>query len=92
MTMNQQTRNELITRRDNFQAALDQLNTVYLDAITTAGTEEYSFNSGDGSQRLKHRDPASLFKQIRELQAQIDHINKILNGTGIVHTKVRRIL
>jgi hypothetical protein len=63
-----------------------QLDALYASMLTgsTKDIEEYSFNSGDGSQRAIHRDLSDIQKAIDIIERKIEHWYSRLRGRGIV--------
>ena len=66
--------------------------TVAQTALTSAlvEIEEYRFDSGVGSQRVRYRDPNKIQKTISHLEAQIDNLERRLTGKGISALNLRR--
>jgi len=72
----------------NLQAALVIANASYLEALNPA--QDYRVDTGEGSQRVKRRDPTGLLNSITSIQRQIDYWTRKLNGTGITRMNLRR--
>jgi len=70
------------------EAALAGLDAAYTDAQTKI--KEYRFDSGEGSQRVMHRDLAEFSRQIAVLESEIDALYRRLDGTGVVNMGLRR--
>ena len=68
--------------------ALTAAEAAYLAALTEI--EEYRFDSGVGSQRIKYRDLGKLQKAIKHIEAQIDWLQRRLTGKGISALNLRR--
>ncbi len=77
--------NAIIT---NLEAALAVAWASYTETLNPA--QDYRIDTGEGSQRVKRRDPTEMFNQIQALQRQIDYWNAKLNGTGIKKMNLRR--
>jgi hypothetical protein len=79
---------ELQTRLEKKQAQLDALN----DAIDKGVLyiESAALDTGEGSQRMKYRSAEDLYKAAEFLEQQIDRLNHLINGTGLVTGKLRR--
>jgi wobble nucleotide-excising tRNase len=90
MTSINTSRADLEARRAQYVILLDKAMVAYEDALTTSSLQEYTFNSGDGSQRALRRKPEEIRKEIEALEAAIAQIDKKLNGTGIIHVQLRR--
>ena len=52
--------------------------------------EEYRFDSGIGSQRLKYRQLGELQKAIDAIEARINSLTRRLSGKGISSLNLRR--
>jgi len=52
--------------------------------------EEYRFDSGVGSQRVRYRDLDKLRKAITHIEASIDWLERRLTGKGISSLNLRR--
>lgn len=59
-------------------------------AIAYTKPDDYKFDSGEGSQRVKSRPLQDIEKSIRFLEGRIGSISKRLNGTGIVTLQTKR--
>jgi len=72
------------------EAQLTVVNTTYTRALAQ-DTEEYRFNSGEGSQWATKRKLSELKDQIDSLQSEIDQLYRRLNsGGGLVSIVLRR--
>jgi len=79
---------ELQTRLARKQAQLTALETA-IDAGVLY-VESASLDTGEGSQRMKYRSAEEMYKAQEILEAQIDRLNNLLNGTGLAIGKLRR--
>lgn len=83
-------------RRARIQAritALEAQITAMEAAMLTASAkdiEEYSFNSGDGSQRVVNRDLDKMQKALDVLYRLLEYQYNLLRGRGIVRMTVGR--
>lgn len=84
------------TRKARIQARITALTaqiTALETAITTAvakDIEEYSFNSGDGSQRAVNRKLDDMQNTLDRLYRIREAQYNLLRGRGIVRMKIRR--
>ena len=87
------TQSEVTDLQAKADRIADQLTLAYdaFDrALSVSDTEEYRFDSGDGSQKVIRRDPTKLESMIRGLESRYDwYINKI-KGRGISSLVLRR--
>lgn len=72
------------------EAQLTALNTSYDAAISKSEISQYRFDSGEGSQSAKRRDPADILKSIASLESQLEYLYRQLNGGGLVRMNLRR--
>jgi len=84
------------TRRARIQARITAL-TAQITALETAietavakDIEEYSFNSGDGSQRAVNRKLEDMQKSVDILYRQREYQYNLLRGRGIMQMVARR--
>jgi len=87
--LNTTTRVAIIARITKYETLLESA----YDAIDSGGSSdigEYSFDSGEGSQRVKYRSLADLQKYIEWLESRIGYLYRRLNGTGLVNLNLRR--
>ena len=87
--LNSTERSTLIARRTEYEEMLEVVKATYLSELAVP-TEEYRFNSGEGSQQARRRKLNDLKEQIEWLEGEIDLINRRLKGSGIVTLNVRR--
>ena len=71
------------TQISNLSDALDS-------ALENSEVEEYSFNSGEGSQKTVRRDIDKMIKSLDRLEAKEARIMKKLLGRGVVNLNLRR--
>ncbi len=71
-------------------AQIDAANTALLESIQSSKTQEYRFDSGDGSQRVMNRSPKEINSLINELQSSRNRLQRKLNGTSNVNMNLRR--
>ena len=76
------------TRITAFQARLVIADEAYDAALVEI--EEYRFDSGGGSQRIRYRRLGELQKAIDSIQARIDSLQRRLIGKGISAMSLRR--
>ena len=79
----------------NIKAKITKLQerlTIAENAYDAALTEiqEYRFDSGVGSQRVKYRQLDELQKAITSIEARIDSLTRRLSGKGISSMSLRR--
>lgn len=61
-----------------------------LEAIGNSEVEEYRFDSGDGSQRTRRRNPNQINQLIDDLTARRNRLQRKLDGTMNVTLAFRR--
>jgi len=82
-------RADLVALRAKRVASLAIAEATY-DDLLAKGIEDFSLNTGEGTQSAKRRSLAELKKTIDSLQADINQIDARLNGCGIVGLTVAR--
>ncbi len=70
------------------EAALALADTAYQAALVEV--EEYRFDSGEGSQKVRNRQLAEFQKNINILEREIEHLYRKLQGFGITTVSLRR--
>jgi hypothetical protein len=70
-------------------AQLTAANTT-MESLLEKEIDEYRFDSGQASQRVKRRDIEKLAKIIHRLEAQIDLLQRKLDGYGLASINLRR--
>lgn len=71
------------TQISNLSQALDK-------ALLNSEVEEYTFNSGEGSQKTVRRDIDKMIRSLDRLEAKESRIIKKLSGHGVVNLNLRR--
>lgn len=66
------------------------IDTAMSEATEKAATISYSFDSGTGRQQEVLRDPLKIFELRKSLVARRDLIRRLLGGTAIVRSQLRR--
>ena len=68
------------------------LASLYASMTTASGTdiESYSFDSGEGSQRVTRRKLQSILDEIERLEATEEHLINEIYGVGVVAIQQRR--
>jgi hypothetical protein len=61
-----------------------------MTAAVAKDIEEYSFNSGDGSQRAINRDLSEMQDTVDRLYRTLEHLYSLLRGRGLVRMAARR--
>lgn len=61
-----------------------------METAVAKDIEEYTFNSGDGSQRAVNRDLDKMQKNIDNLYRTREHLYNKLRGRGIIRMSIRR--
>ena len=67
-----------------------QLDNLYTAMGEFDGVASYKFDSGEGLQQTKYRTIGEIQDIIDRIEAQIDRIQRILYGTGLVNITLRR--
>jgi len=83
-------RARIVARINTTTTQIEELETVYLEAIKNAEVEEYKFNSGEGSQQTKRRSPKQIREEIEALESSLDRLYAQLSGAGLVNMNLRR--
>jgi len=85
--MTAERRQILQERLEKKIALLDKL----YDALDNFdGIESYKFQSAEAIQQTKYRNIKDIQDQITIIEAQINRINRLLNGTGLNNIILRR--
>ena len=71
----------------SYEAELAVINSALLN---TTDIEEYRFDSGDGSQRVKYRSLKEMTDRKDYLIRQIDFLNRKINGCVLTRLDLRR--
>ena len=82
-------RTRLTARLAKREASLAIVEATY-DGLLASGVELYRFDSTEGEQQTKRRKLSEVKDQIDSLTAEIDSIQRTLNGTGVVNMNLRR--
>ena len=62
-----------------------------LSELLSRTAYDYSFDSGEGSQRVKAQKTNDLYELINSLEAEIDRLCRLLaGGGGVIHLNLRR--
>jgi hypothetical protein len=88
LTSEEKTRLE--TELATCEAQLTALQTSITNAMTKADVEEYRFDSGVGSQRVKNREIKELLMSQDWLERRCEQIRQRLAGKGVVNSNMRR--
>jgi hypothetical protein len=86
------TRASLNAQLTAINGQLTAANAAYLAALENSEISTYRFESGEGTNQVTRRDPASIFNQILLLESRKRRIESRLSGTGIVNLNLRRRL
>lgn len=83
------------TRITELQAQLVRLDAQYtaLSTAITNGTthvENYTLDTGEARQMVKYRNFKEMYDVQDRLWSEIERINRILRGTGLMNLNVRR--
>jgi site-specific recombinase len=79
---------EITARITKLQTRLLIAESAYDAALTEI--EEYRFDSGPGSQRVKYRKLDELQQAINSIESRIDSLTRRLSGKGISSLNLRR--
>lgn len=82
--------NQLIAQKTVLEAQLTALQTAIISAAGNSEIESYTFEDGGGTQKVKRQSIEKTIKTQTLLQSQLDRINRILNGSGLVNASLRR--
>ena len=82
--------NELIAQKATLEAQIAAINTAITSAAGNSEIESYKFEDGGGSQQVKRQSIEKIIKTQTLLQAQLDRVNRILNGSGMTNMSQRR--
>lgn len=82
------TRASIQARITTLQTRLTTADEAYDAALTEI--EEYRFDSGVGSQRVRYRKLGELQKAIDSIEARINSLARRLTGKGISNMSLRR--
>jgi hypothetical protein len=83
------------TRRARLQTKLTKYE-AWLDAIDNAQEngvfhiELYNIDTGEGRQQIKYRSMSQMLDEREKIQAVVDRLYNILEGTGLVNMNLRR--
>jgi hypothetical protein len=83
-------RTRLLAQKTRLEAAITALEALYTSAIANIEVESYKFDSGEGSQQTKRRDPNKILEQIDKLEARLSHVINELAGIGVINVQLRR--
>ena len=72
------------------RAQISAINAVLSSDTVLSGTQEYSFDSGTGTQREKFSSPQDLISTLSILYARRDRLKRLLRGNGILRGAMRR--
>lgn len=89
LTLSSARRARILARVTALTAQITALETA-LETAVAKDVEEYSFNSGDGSQRAVHRDLADMEHRLDILYRRREAAYNLLRGRGIVRMTARR--
>ena len=79
---------EIQTQLVSLKANLAAIDTAISDG--TLHITSYTFDSGEARQRTEYKSLDELFKTRDLIQSQIDRLNRILRGQGVVNLNLRR--
>lgn len=82
-------RAELEAKKTKLEALYDKAYASY-EAALESSAQSYRFDSGEGSQSVTKRSLKELTDTMEHLEAQIDHIDRRLNGKLVVNLDMRR--
>lgn len=75
---------------ERVQAQIKKANESLEAALENSEVEEYSFNSGEGTQRTKRRSIKELQSVLNDLESREAWLLRKLNGTSLVNLNLRR--
>lgn len=84
------------SRRARIEARISSINSqitaleTAIDSAVTKDVEEYSFNSGDGSQRVIYKSLDEMQIAVDKLYRMLEYQYNLLRGRGIVQMVARR--
>jgi hypothetical protein len=85
------SRATLIAEKTKVEAQLVKLYAAYDEALDNVEVESYKFDSSEGSQQTKRRDPLKIQELIDKLEAKLGRIErKLCPGGGLVSMNMRR--
>jgi hypothetical protein len=79
----------LLAKKTKLETQIATLETT-LDGLLETEVEEYRFDDGEGSQRVKRRSFEEVQKQLNSLEAQLDRVCRQLSGLGLTNIRLRR--
>ena len=84
------TRTRILAQISKIETQLTALDTAFTEAVANAEVESYKFDSGEGSQQVKRRDPNDIQKLIDKLESRLAYLYRRLDGKGLVNMNLRR--
>jgi hypothetical protein len=81
---------ELIAQRDALIASIAILSQAITNGAATAHITSYEIDTGAGKQKVTYKNINEVIRAEKTLQAQLDRINTILEGKGVVDMDLRR--
>lgn len=79
----------LLAKKTKLESQISTLETT-LDGLLATEVEEYRFDDGEGSQRVKRRKFEEVQKQLDNLEARLEAVCRELAGLGLVNIRLRR--
>jgi hypothetical protein len=89
LTLSSSRRARIQARITALDAQITAMETAMENAVAK-DVEEYTFNSGDGSQRAVNRDLDQMQKTLDNLYRIREHQHNILKGRGIMRATINR--
>jgi len=89
MAVNSAERAQIIAQITQIDLQIAAANTAYLKSLST-DIESYRFDSGQGSQSVKRRDPAKISSELNALSILRQSLIERLNGSSVVNLRLNR--
>jgi hypothetical protein len=83
-------RARIVTAITTKETQLAAVNAAYLESLTNAEIQTFTFDSGEGKQSTTRRKPGELADAINRLESEINRLRRRLTGGGIVNMNLRR--
>ena len=92
MSLNRERRDRIKKRIEILEIQLEHLEDALTNNVSAGGghVKEYSFNSGEGTQRTVYRRIDEVMDARDRVESQLERLYRIIGGRGIVSINVRR--